>query len=119
MRTITRYTHYNFIDKDPIFDRLKSIIDGHGLTLKDVADESGMSVGTLRRWFYGDSRNAYFSSIVRVVIALRRWDFKLIDGVTLIKEQKSAKVKLLPPRRKINENWEDTTNVQGDKMAVL
>jgi hypothetical protein len=79
MRTIKVYDTYNFRDKDPIFDRIWAIMDGHGLSLKQVADASGMSYQTLRNWRYGKARQAYFSSVVRVVIGLRKWDFKLID----------------------------------------
>jgi len=87
MRTITKYTTYNFVDKDPIFDRIWYIMDVQGITLKQLADESGMSYGTLYGWRYGKTRHAYFDSIARVVIALRKWDFKLI-------EEKVAKGKL-------------------------
>jgi transcriptional regulator with XRE-family HTH domain len=76
---MTTYTHYNFVDKDPVFDRLWSIIDGHGLTLQQVADASGMTYQTLWGWRYGKTRYAYYSSVMRVVIGLRQWDFKLID----------------------------------------
>lgn len=82
MRTMTQYTHYNFKDRDPIFDRLFAIIDGHGLSLKQVADASGVTYQTLRNWQSGKTRNAYYASIARVVIGLRKWDFKLIDEDT-------------------------------------
>ncbi len=88
MRTITQYTHYNFKDRDPIFDKIFSIIDGHGLTLKQVAAASGMNIKTLSRWKSGKSKQAYYSSIVRVVIGLRKWDFKLIDEDVKKKEFK-------------------------------
>jgi transcriptional regulator with XRE-family HTH domain len=68
MRTITQHSHYNFVDKDPIFDRLKTIIDGHGLTLKQVADASGVTYQTLYGWFHGKTHNAYYSTVCRVVI---------------------------------------------------
>jgi transcriptional regulator with XRE-family HTH domain len=90
MRTITQYTHYNFKDRDPVFDRLFAIIDGHGLSLKQVADASGVTYQTLRNWKSGKTRNAYYANVVRVVIGLRRWDFKLID--TDVRRSESIKV---------------------------
>jgi hypothetical protein len=78
-RGITHYTSYNFVDKDPIFDRIWYIMDVQGITLKQLADESGLSYVTLWQWRYGKTRNAYFASVARVIIALRKWDFKLID----------------------------------------
>jgi transcriptional regulator with XRE-family HTH domain len=87
VRTLTTYSKYNFIDKDPIFDRIWYIMDVQGITLRQLANESGMSYATLYGWRYGKTRQAYFSSIARVVIALRKWDFTLI-------EEKVAKGKL-------------------------
>lgn len=90
MRTITQHTRYNFTNKDPIFDRLKTIIDGHGLTLKQVAEASGVTYQTLYGWFHGKTRNAYYATVARVVIGLRKWDFKLIDEDTRKVEVKTT-----------------------------
>ena len=81
-RTITQYTSYNFVDKDPIFDRIWYIMDIQGISLKQLADASGLTYTTLWNWKNGKTRNAYFANVVRVVIALRKWDFKLIDQKT-------------------------------------
>ena len=74
-RTLRMYKSYNFVDKNPVIYRLQTIIDGHKLSLQEVAEESGLSLGCLRAIFYGKTRDPRHSTIARIVIALGAWDF--------------------------------------------
>lgn len=75
-RTIKVFHSYNFRDKDPIIDRLRTIIQGLGISLEEVskATRGDVSVSALRAWFAGKTISPRYCSIVRVVIGLRKYD---------------------------------------------
>lgn len=66
----TVYKSYSFIDKDPIIDRIHTMIDTQHLTYKKVAEESGISAGTLYQWIGGTTRRPQFCTVVAVIRAL-------------------------------------------------
>jgi transcriptional regulator with XRE-family HTH domain len=88
-KTITSYTHYNFIDKDPIIDRIATIVKGMGLSYKEVALMSGMHYSTIRALFIGKTRNPQFSTVARIVIGLGQDDLPVVAQT-----QRRARTKL-------------------------
>lgn len=68
------YKSYNFVDKDPIIDEVRAVLDNSGWTYKRVEDESGVTTQTLRNWFKGRTRRPQAASINA---ALRSMGFKL------------------------------------------
>jgi hypothetical protein len=44
---------YNFVEKKPIIDELRGLIDQEPSAYKKIHEESGVSVSTLRNWFSG------------------------------------------------------------------
>ena len=61
---------YNFIDKDPIIDKLRTLIARSGMTYAQVAEVSGVTVQTLYNWFRGPTRKPQYATIMAVVLAL-------------------------------------------------
>jgi hypothetical protein len=60
-RTVTVYGAYSFIDKDPVIDEVRTIIQRElgGLTsvkLAEVQELGGPKAATLKRWFFGETR---------------------------------------------------------------
>jgi predicted transcriptional regulator len=76
------YKSYNFVDKNPVIYRLQTIIDGHRLSLQEIAEESGLTLGCLRAIFYGKTKDPRHSTIARIVIALGAWDFPVTTKAT-------------------------------------
>jgi transcriptional regulator with XRE-family HTH domain len=64
------YKSYSFKDKDPIIDYLRTIISDSKKSNKVIADESGVSANTIRKWLYGDTRRPQAASINAVLRAL-------------------------------------------------
>jgi|SRR5262245_17545904 len=64
------YRSYNFRDKDPIIDRLRTLIRDQQASYRDVEKESGVSVQTLYNWFGGETRRPQFATVMAVVRAL-------------------------------------------------
>jgi transcriptional regulator with XRE-family HTH domain len=68
------YKSYQFIDKDPMIDFVRTVIQDSGWTLKRISEESDVNVQTISRWLYGDTKNPRASSVNAV---LRAIDYKL------------------------------------------
>ena len=69
-RTPIRYTSYNFVDKDPIIDRLRTLIARDGWTYPQIHERSGVTVQTLYNWFSGPTRRPQYATVMAVVRAL-------------------------------------------------
>lgn len=59
---------YKHIDKDPIIDLVRSEAQRQNTNLSPefldrLAHESGVSVGTIKNWFFGDTRRPQFLTI--------------------------------------------------------
>lgn len=60
---------YQFIDKDPIIDRMRTMIKQAGMSHEEIAVEAGISYTTLWNWFYGDTKKPQFATVMCVVRA--------------------------------------------------
>ena len=67
---MTVYKSYNFTDKDPIIDKIRTIVQDSGESYADISEHSGVSVGTLHNWFDGDTKRPRYSSLEAVARAL-------------------------------------------------
>lgn len=61
-------TAYNFVDKDPIIDRLRTACAP--FRLSDVAKKSGVAYGTLWSMFNGATVSPKYSTVARIVRSL-------------------------------------------------
>jgi transcriptional regulator with XRE-family HTH domain len=64
------YKSYNFIDKDPIIDELRTVVQDSGHSYKQIHEDSGVSTQTLSNWFSGDTRRPQAASLNAVARAL-------------------------------------------------
>jgi DNA-binding phage protein len=67
-RTITQYTSYNFIDKDPIIDYVRTLILVNG-GIAAVARSSGVSHATIHNWINGATKRPQFATVAAVLMA--------------------------------------------------
>jgi len=68
------YKSYNFIDKDPMIDEIRTIVERSGATYKWINATSGVNVNTLSKWFDGSTRRPQAATMNAV---LRSLGFKL------------------------------------------
>jgi hypothetical protein len=61
------YKSYNFVDKDPIIDEIRTIVRDYGGTYRDIHEHSGVSTATLTAWFSGPTRKPQAATINAVV----------------------------------------------------
>jgi len=64
------YKSYSFVDKDPIIDEVRTIVQMSGATYKKIEEDSGVTSATLRAWFQGKTRKpqaATLNAVARVL----------------------------------------------------
>ena len=64
------YKSYNFTEKDPIIDELRTVVQGSGHTYRQISEDSGVSTQTLSNWFAGETRRPQAASLNAVARAL-------------------------------------------------
>jgi transcriptional regulator with XRE-family HTH domain len=64
------YRSYMFRDKDPVIDRVRTLVKDEGVSYKDVHFISGVSVTTLHNWFDGETRKPQYATIAAVTTSL-------------------------------------------------
>lgn len=67
--TLKLYRSYNFIDKDPVIDLVRTVVDDSKMSYTRLNVESGVSVGTIRNWFFGQTKRPQFATIAAIVRA--------------------------------------------------
>ena len=63
---------YNFVDKDPVIDEMRTVVKDEGLIkrLGIVADLSSLSRTTIDNWFNGDTKRPQHASVMAVMLSL-------------------------------------------------
>lgn len=61
---------YNFIDKDPEIDRFRTIFQKERLKESDLAVLAGLSAGTVKNMFGGETRRPLHSTFAKIAGAL-------------------------------------------------
>jgi hypothetical protein len=74
-RTLIYHT-YNFIEKDPVIDILRTRLQQMRMTYRELTIRSGVSEKTLHNWFNGSTKRPQFATCQAVARALGA-DFKL------------------------------------------
>lgn len=64
------YRSYVFKEKDPIIDRVRTIMKDEGASNKQVSEASGVSASTLHAWFDGKTERPQFATVMAVVRSL-------------------------------------------------
>ncbi len=66
------YRTYNYVDKNPVIDKVRTLIQDEGLfkELKIVHEISGVSTSTLDNWFNGTTRSPQHATIAAVITSL-------------------------------------------------
>jgi len=77
--TINVYKSYSFKDKDPAIDQLRTVKKDVGMSDKEISEQSGVSIGTLRGWFNKGTRRPQHATIMAVARAMG-YDYKLVKA---------------------------------------
>jgi hypothetical protein len=67
---LSLYRSYNFVEKDPVIDRIRTIVQREHVDNNDVSKISGVSATTLHGWFDGKTRRPQYATIAAVISSL-------------------------------------------------
>ena len=65
-----RYTTYNFIEKDPVIDVLRTMKKDAEMTDTDISVKSKVAVSTLKGWFGGKTKRPRFATVAAAALAM-------------------------------------------------
>lgn len=93
MALVRVYRTYRFIDKDPVIDKMRTVLQDEGLFKKRhiVSKLSGVSSTTLANWFDGDTKRPQHATIAAVATAVGyEYEFKRARKLDIDSELKVA-----------------------------
>ena len=64
------YSSYNFVDKDPIIDKVRTLVNREGKSYREISEASGVTTSTMYNWFDGKTRRPQYATVMAVVHAL-------------------------------------------------
>lgn len=70
MSALNLYKSYNFVDKDPVIDLMRGLIQDQKAAYGRLSYDSGVSEATLRNWFDGKTKRPQFATVAAVMSAL-------------------------------------------------
>ena len=91
------YKSYNFIDKSPVIDLVRTVVHESDKTLQWIGEESGVSPRTIAKWLYGETRQPKEASLNAV---LRVLGYKLEVVLVRTPAAVSPTVIMRPPKRR-------------------
>jgi DNA-binding phage protein len=91
------YKSYNFVEKDPMIDYIRTIVVESGTPISEIEERSGVTSHTLYNWFYGKTKRPQAASINAVLRAL---GYKLaITPINFPEEIRATPYQAPPARR--------------------
>lgn len=95
------YRSYMFKDKDPVIDRIRTIVKDEGLSHKDIERLSSVRAQTLANWFTGETRKPQFATIAAVTYGLGyKTEFVKSKQINFEKELEKAKAEIAAAAKK-------------------
>lgn len=79
-RGFIRYKSYLFTDKDPVIDAFRTARSDSKMTYKQIRDEGGPTVSTLRGWEHGKVRRPQFATVAAAVRTVGKSVIDLSSG---------------------------------------
>lgn len=64
------YTSYNFVDKDPVIDKMRTMIKREGMKYGELSKISGVSATTMHNWFEGKTKRPQYATVMAVVMSM-------------------------------------------------
>jgi len=93
IREVRLYRNYNWIDKDPVIDEMRTVFQDEGLIKKLalVHELSGVATATMDNWFNGSTRKPQNTTIEAVMRSLGySRPFTKTRDIDIEKERKAA-----------------------------
>jgi len=89
-----QYISYAFkaTEKDPVIDRMRTLLADENVSYEDVHVKSGVSKNTLYQWFDGKTRRPQYATVMAVARSLG-YDMVLTKTNRIIKFKRNIRAK--------------------------
>jgi transcriptional regulator with XRE-family HTH domain len=87
-----QYVSYAFKEKDPVIDRMRTLLADENVSYEDVHVKSGVSKNTLYQWFDGKTRRPQYATVMAVARSLG-YDMVLTKTNRVIKFKRNIRAK--------------------------
>lgn len=69
---IRLYRTYSYIEKNPVIDKVRTLVEDEGLmtNLTALHEISGVHESTFRNWWFGDTKNPQHSTVAAIITSL-------------------------------------------------
>jgi transcriptional regulator with XRE-family HTH domain len=95
------YRSYVFKDKDPVIDKIRTMVQDEGIKETNLAIISGVSKSTLTNWFEGETKKPQYATIAAVTMAMGYvTDFVKEKKVNYAAEFKKASEEIAEAKRR-------------------
>lgn len=74
---------YNFVDKDPVIDKMRSPVKNSELSYSEISAKSGVAASTLYNWFEGNTKRPQYATVVAVMRVLGYKELFVKKGVKI------------------------------------
>jgi hypothetical protein len=103
MKVGTIYRNYRFVDKDPVIDALRTVVQDEGLSDYQAAQITGVAAGTYKGWFRGATRRPNNATSTQTAAALGyvRRDEMRADGQVVVGYVKARDIDQKKEREKM------------------
>ena len=64
------YKSYMFVEKDPVIDIMRTVIQNKKASYKEIHQDSGVSVSAITSWFHGKTKRPQFATCQAVMKSL-------------------------------------------------
>jgi len=71
------YKTYAFKNKDPLIDKLRTIVQDEKVSYQEIRNRSGVTVSTLYAWFHGATKRPQHATAMAVIRALG-YDMRIV-----------------------------------------
>jgi transcriptional regulator with XRE-family HTH domain len=87
-----QYVSYAFKEKDPVIDRMRTLLADENVSYEDVHVKSGVSKNTLYQWFDGKTRRPQYATVMAVARSLG-YDMVLTKTNRVLKFKRNIRAK--------------------------
>jgi DNA-binding phage protein len=93
------YSSYSFVEKDPIIDKVRTIVARTKTSYATIESESGVTRSTVHAWFHGKTMRPQFATVAAVISALG-YDVQLVPHIA---GHRSTNIAVLPRLRVVGK----------------
>lgn len=93
------YRSYNYVDKDPAIDKLRTVVQDEAISHKNLSVLSGVSASTITNWFEGKTKRPQHTTLAAAAAALG-YDWELTKARSVDVEAELPKAKRWAEKQK-------------------